>query len=80
MYLQDGRGIYEYEVRFHPSEDDRIICEKLLFAQHRELFGRHRRTFDGVTLYLPHKLPDEVSANGIPFSQSESHLQLEVKE
>ncbi|XP_046683937.1 piwi-like protein Ago3 [Homalodisca vitripennis] len=58
LYLKEGRGIYEYEVRFNPPVDDRIYCEKLLFVQHRDLFGRNR-TFDGVTMYLPRKL-DEV--------------------
>lgn len=61
LYLQPNRGLFEYEVIFNPQVDDKILRENMIFGQHKDLFGRTRRTFDGVTLYLPHRAPDEVS-------------------
>ena len=56
--IDPGKGIFEYEVRFDPSQDSRDMRFKLL-NQHRETLGP-ARTFDGVTLYLPYQLPDQV--------------------
>ena len=56
--IDPGKGIFEYEVRFDPSQDSRDMRFKLL-NQHRETLGP-ARTFDGVTLYLPYQMPDQV--------------------
>ena len=51
-------GIYDYEVRFEPTVDSKDIRFNLV-NQHREVFGP-AKTFDGVTLYLPSQLPQNV--------------------
>lgn len=65
LYLKSGRqATCEYEIRFSPPVDDRITCEKMIFHQHKEFFhGGKIKTFDGVTLYFPRKLPDEVNTS-----------------
>nr|UJZ92584.1 piwi-like protein Ago3 [Scaphoideus titanus] len=71
LYLLPGRGIYEYEVRFSPLVDDRALLEKMLFVQHKEILGGKRRTFDGVTLYLPSKLEVESVTSHHPVTNEE---------
>lgn len=58
LNIDPDKGIFEYEVRFDPSIDGRDMRVKLL-NQHKETLGPSR-TFDGVTLYLPHQMPDRV--------------------
>nr|XP_029711242.1 protein argonaute-3-like [Aedes albopictus]XP_029711247.1 protein argonaute-3-like [Aedes albopictus]XP_029711472.1 protein argonaute-3 [Aedes albopictus] len=50
------RGIYEYEVRFHPLVDSKAIRARYI-AQHKDVLG-NAKTFDGVKLFLPKKLPE----------------------
>lgn len=59
LNIDPGKGIYEYEVRFEPLIDSKDIRFKLL-NKHREFLGS-AKTFDGVTLYLPHQLENNVS-------------------
>ncbi|CAH0589121.1 unnamed protein product [Chrysodeixis includens] len=57
IYLNfQENSVYEYEVRYTPDQDYRNLRFKLL-AEHRQYFKE--KTFDGTTLYVPHKLPDE---------------------
>lgn len=56
IYSDAETGIFEYEVRFNPAVDSNKIRFKLLH-QHSEVLGT-TKTFDGVQLYLPHKLPE----------------------
>ncbi|XP_058446425.1 protein argonaute-3 [Malaya genurostris] len=50
------RGIYEYEVRFSPEVDSKASRARYI-AQHANVIG-NAKTFDGVKLYLPKKLPN----------------------
>lgn len=59
LAVQPDKGVFEYEVRFTPTLDSKIIRSKILNS-HSESIGRCK-TFDGVTLYLPMKLPEEVT-------------------
>lgn len=52
-------GVFEYEVRFQPDVDSTHHRYKYI-GQLREQIGSVR-TFDGVTLYLPIRLPDQNS-------------------
>ncbi len=56
--IDPGKGIYEYEVRFDPTVDSKSIRFQLL-NQHRDKIGI-AKTFDGVTLYLPHQFENNV--------------------
>ena len=58
LLLEPGKGVFEYEVRFNPEVDSQSIRYKML-GQHTEALGG-TKTFDGVTLYLPIKLKNEV--------------------
>ncbi|XP_075980297.1 argonaute 3 isoform X2 [Anticarsia gemmatalis] len=65
----EENSVYEYEVRFVPDQDYLHLRFKLL-AEHSQYFKE--KTFDGTTLYVPRKLPDEalnlISTN--PFDNS----------
>jgi aubergine-like protein len=53
--------VYEYEVRFEPEVDSKGMRNRLLREHVKEL-GK-AKIFDGVTLYLPIKLQQEVRGN-----------------
>lgn len=55
----DGKGIYRYEVKYSPETDSPKIRNALL-NQHLEQLGK-TKTFDGMTLYLPKKLPERIT-------------------
>nr|CAD7392146.1 unnamed protein product [Timema cristinae] len=55
LILEPGKGVYEYEVKFAPVVDAMNIRFQLISS----LFGK-KRTFDGVVLYLPQKLDEEI--------------------
>ncbi|XP_071439350.1 piwi-like protein Ago3 [Hetaerina americana] len=57
--INPGMGVYEYEVRFEPRIDY-MKYRRILLNQHADKIGR-AKTFDGVVLYLPRKLPDELT-------------------
>ncbi|OWF41593.1 piwi-like protein 1 [Mizuhopecten yessoensis] len=52
-------SLYQYHVDFNPMIDSRKMKAGLLFT-HAELLGA-TRVFDGMILYLPRKLPQEVT-------------------
>lgn len=58
LTIESGRGLYQYEVKFSPDIDSRGLRNKLL-NQHSAIIGT--RTFDGMMLYLPIKLPQDIS-------------------
>jgi aubergine-like protein len=58
LNLEPGKGVYEYEVHFEPEVESRQMRNKLLSKHVKEL--GEAKTFDGVTLYLPVKLQEEV--------------------
>ncbi len=49
-------GFYQYEVQFNPPIESRNFKNSLV-KEHRETLGTVR-AFDGMTLYLPKKLPE----------------------
>ncbi|CAO1310298.1 unnamed protein product [Diamesa serratosioi] len=55
LHSDPESGVFEYEVRFNPQVDSLSFRSKYLL-QHRDVLG-NARTFDGVTLFLPNKLP-----------------------
>lgn len=55
--IQDTACYYEYEIQFNPNTES-ISLRKKLLNQQKNIIG-NVKTFDGATLYLPHKLPDE---------------------
>ncbi|KAK7087801.1 piwi-like protein 1 [Littorina saxatilis] len=57
-YARDWR-LYQYHVDYLPPVENKKIRGALL-ASHSEVLG-DVRAFDGMILYLPHKLPDKVT-------------------
>lgn len=53
-------GVFEYDVRFSPNIHSANERHKLL-NQHREILGGQAKSFDGVTLYLPFRLSEQVT-------------------
>lgn len=53
-------GVFEYEVRFDPPIHSLQLRYRLL-NQHRDELGGSSKSFDGVTLYLPIRLPDSIT-------------------
>ncbi|XP_014469139.1 PREDICTED: piwi-like protein 1 isoform X2 [Dinoponera quadriceps] len=59
LELEPGKGLFQYEVKFSPDIDARGLRRKLL-NQHGAMLGR-TRTFDGMILFLPEKLPENIT-------------------
>ncbi|XP_012234676.1 piwi-like protein Ago3 [Linepithema humile] len=59
MKIESGKGLFEYEVKFTPDIDSRGLRRKLL-NQHSVSLGR-TKTFDGMILFLPIKLPQNIT-------------------
>ena len=55
--------LYQYHVTYMPPIESRKLKGALL-ASHSDKLG-NVRAFDGCILYLPFKLPDKVSCNGL---------------
>lgn len=53
-------GVFEYEVRFDPAIHSAQLRYRLL-KPHHELLGGSSKSFDGVTLYLPFRLPEPIT-------------------
>ncbi|CAG9788648.1 unnamed protein product [Diatraea saccharalis] len=76
IYLNfEENNVFEYEVKYEPDQDYRHLRFKLL-NEHNHYFKE--KTFDGTTLYVPHRLPDEaanlVSTN--PFDNSKVNISI----
>ncbi|XP_032519044.2 piwi-like protein Ago3 [Danaus plexippus] len=74
IYLKyKDNSVFEYEVRYEPDQDYKHLRFKLL-NEHNHFF--QQKAFDGTTLYVPHKLPDEalnlVSTN--PYDNSKVNI------
>lgn len=63
LKIESGKGLFQYEVKFSPDIDSRGLRRKLL-NQHSTTLGR-TKTFDGTLLYLPIKLPQDVSLTSL---------------
>lgn len=59
LHCDTNAGFFEYEVRFSPCVDNMQFRFKYLM-QHREFIG-NTKTFDGVILYLPRRLPETIT-------------------
>ncbi|KAL6264762.1 hypothetical protein P5V15_004860 [Pogonomyrmex californicus] len=59
LKLEPGKGLFQYEVKFSP-EIDSIGLRRKLLNQHSATLGR-TKTFDGMLLYLPTKLPEDIT-------------------
>lgn len=68
--------MYEYEVRFEPELDSRGMKNKLL-SEHRKELGEVK-TFDGVTLYLPVQLQQEVTRYVSPHPVDASPVSISI--
>ncbi|XP_046398495.1 piwi-like protein Ago3 [Ischnura elegans] len=77
LNINPGMGVFEYEVRFEPRIDFLKFRRALLF-QHEDKIGR-AKTFDGVVLYLPHKLPDTILASKHPTDGSDVNVKIIFK-
>ena len=55
--IDPEKDIFEYEVSFSPPQDSRHRHK--LLNQHTQIFGPVK-IVNGVTLYLPYQLSDEV--------------------
>lgn len=69
-------GIFEYEVRFETEIDNLRLRGKYL-AQLQDVLGKFR-TFDGVTLYLPKALPDQITALSTPAVDGSGEVNLKI--
>lgn len=63
LEIEPGKGLFQYEVKFS-TDIDSIGLRRKLLNQHSATLGR-TRIFDGVTLYLPIKLPQNVSLSSV---------------
>uniref|UniRef100_A0A336M4G2 Lipid droplet-associated hydrolase n=1 Tax=Culicoides sonorensis TaxID=179676 RepID=A0A336M4G2_CULSO len=71
MNMDPDKGVFEYMVDFQPSIGSKNVRFKLL-NKLRELIGE-TKTFDGVTLYLPIKLPDRVTKRTVEDLKGEKY-------
>ncbi|XP_049876482.1 piwi-like protein Ago3 [Pectinophora gossypiella] len=79
IYLKfEENNVFEYDVSYDPDQDYKSLRFKLL-NEHNHYFKE--KTFDGTTLYVPHKLPDEatnlVSTN--PFDNSKVNITIKFR-
>lgn len=75
LHCNPDSGVFEYEVRFSPPVDYPKFRFQYL-NQHRELIG-NAKTFDGVILFLPFQLPDEVTQL-VSKSQEDSDINIKI--
>lgn len=76
LHCDADSGVFEYEVRFTPLVDNMQFRYKYLL-QHRELIG-NTRTFDGVILFLPRRLPDKTTKLVSKSIADESEINVEI--
>lgn len=69
-------GVFEYEVRFLPQVDS-MNFRSLYMRQHVELLG-NARTFDGTVLYLPKRLPDDITRLTSISPSDQSNIAVEI--
>jgi aubergine-like protein len=58
LKVAKDKGIFQYEIKFSPDIDSRILRTKLL-KQHLNKLG-NVHVFDGILLYLPIQLSETV--------------------
>ncbi|XP_043787513.1 piwi-like protein Ago3 [Apis laboriosa] len=76
LKLDPAKGLFNYEVKFNPDIDSRPLRRKLL-NQHVQALGR-TKVFDGVTLYLPQKLKQDINLFTSIHPMDESKVELKV--
>ncbi|XP_060081293.1 piwi-like protein 1 [Ylistrum balloti] len=70
-------SLYQYHVDFNPMIDSRKMRAGLLFT-HADLLGP-TRVFDGMILYLPHKLPQEVTEVYSQTKRDNENIRITIK-
>lgn len=81
LNMDPDKGVYMYEVHFHPNVDCNQIRMKYL-NEHRDKIGG-TKTFDGVTLYLPVLLKEKLTtfvSKGIDGNDVEVRILFKRKE
>ena len=76
LKLSSGKGLFNYEVKFNPDIESRPLRRKLL-NQHLQALGR-TKVFDGVTLYLPQKLQQDIIILESIHPMDQSKVELKV--
>lgn len=76
LHCDPNSGFFEYEVRFSPVVDNMQFRFKYLM-QHREFIG-NTKTFDGVILYLPRRLPETITNLISKNIVDESNINVEI--
>ena len=69
--------IYQYTVSYDPEIDNKRFRSKLLY-EHAPIIGT-ARVFDGMTLYIPHQLPDESTTLVSKRTSDDTDIQITVK-
>ncbi|OAD56703.1 Piwi-like protein 1 [Eufriesea mexicana] len=59
LKVDPNKGLFSYEIKFHPDIDSRPLRRKLL-NQHLQSLGR-TKVFDGAILFLPKKLEENIT-------------------
>lgn len=78
MKCDPSMGVYEYEVRFEPNIHSAHVRNRLL-NQHKDVIGGGRaKSFDGVVLFLPVRLPDAVTKLTSINKNDESSVQVTI--
>lgn len=72
-----GNAIYQYNVSYNPPVDSKSLRISL-FRQHLEALNAQVRAFDGMVLYLPHKLPKE-STEVVSQTKEGDNVRLTIK-
>lgn len=76
LHCDPDFGVFEYDVRFNPQIENQRFRSKLLF-QHKDVIGKCS-TFDGVSLYLPQKLPENVTYLESPSIDETETVQIKI--
>ena len=60
LISRPGKAIYQYCVDFNPPVDGRAL-RRFLLKVHKEALLGNVFSFDGTILFLPHRLPDQIT-------------------
>ena len=55
-----GKAIYQYNVGYNPPIESKRL-RFILLRDHQDSLLGNAKVFDGMVMYLPHKLPNEVT-------------------
>ena len=72
-----GKAIYQYNVSYSPPVDSKSLRIALLRDHEESLIGKIR-AFDGMILYLPHRLPNDTT-EVVSKTKSDDTIKLTIK-